>query len=194
MRSPFSSAPLTGVIAALATLLATGTQSQAATFIGAEVIASREGPQLGTPAGGYTFSPAAFVVGSGPESAVSTAGTPLASIDFGDSGLQITFLTGNQFGVGPFNGYVFKSDAFTGVSGVTLDPLHTLSALTLDRISVVGDELQLNLSGLSHGRGAVVALDFQFTAVPEPGTWALMIVGAGLAGASLRRRPRGLAA
>ena len=35
--------------------------------------------------------------------------------------------------------------------------------------------------------------DFQFDAVPEPGTWALMIVGFGGAGAMLRSRRRALA-
>jgi hypothetical protein len=40
-----------------------------------------------------------------------------------------------------------------------------------------------------------IAFDIRsMTAVPEPGTWALMIAGFGLAGAALRRRNRALAA
>jgi hypothetical protein len=38
------------------------------------------------------------------------------------------------------------------------------------------------------GSGSGTASEAVFTAVPEPGTWALMIVGMGLAGATLRRR------
>jgi hypothetical protein len=65
---------------------------------------------------------------------------------------------------------------------------------TIGTISLTG----LNLNGSSHtiqffqdlgGWTFVSEIDFLGTAaVPEPGTWALMIAGFGLAGAALRRR------
>ena len=52
----------------------------------------------------------------------------------------------------------------------------------------VDDELNSSFGEFSGYVPIFIHTDFIRGAVPEPGTWALMIGGFGLAGASLRRR------
>jgi hypothetical protein len=47
---------------------------------------------------------------------------------------------------------------------------------------------------IDYYNGQYIPANFSVTAVPEASTWALMLAGFGLAGASLRRRSRALAA
>lgn len=63
--------------------------------------------------------------------------------------------------------FFFQFDAGAGVDVITIT-----------------DRLNSNATGLSN------AALFQTGAVPEPGTWAMMLLGFGAMGVSLRRRPR----
>ena len=64
-----------------------------------------------------------------------------------------------------------------------------VSAFYLWDNAKVGSISLTNTGGYS---GAVRYWSTGVAAVPEPGTWALMLVGFGAAGASLRRRRRSL--
>jgi hypothetical protein len=61
-----------------------------------------------------------------------------------------------------------------------------------NRVSIVAGVLnRITVNGLSRGGGAYGGqLSFIPSAVPEPGTWAMMLVGFGMMGASMRYRRR----
>ena len=75
------------------------------------------------------------------------------------------------------------------VYGSILAPLAQINANSLLTGSVVGAGLKAN-SGVGLGTYDGGDLGFGADAVPEPGTWAMMILGFGLVGAAMRRRER----
>ncbi len=80
------------------------------------------------------------------------------------------------------------SDGLTsGQSGNTIVTLGfgtVLSSITLDSFVTRFQSIDPEINGSSSGIGVGTVT----TAVPEPATWAMMLVGFGLVGASLRRR------
>lgn len=76
----------------------------------------------------------------------------------------------------------------TGQGGVgTVDPLVTIY---WDRFSNFNSSFSFPSETNSNSGGAWLGANFQFAvaAVPEPGTWAMMLVGFGIIGYGLRRR------
>ena len=78
------------------------------------------------------------------------------------------------------------------VYGSVLAPLANLQSNSAIVGSVVSAGLRAN-SGVKLGTYDGGNLGFSANAVPEPGTWAMLIVGFGFVGATLRRRERRLA-
>ena len=120
------------------------------------------------------------VVGAGIEFNQS-AGT----FDFSDTGLTLILTPG--LNVSPLI-YAFadQTDPFTSfdnvmVSGGTFDT---------SRISLANGVLAFDLGGIDPVGGTTVTLNLSSiaTAVPEPATWLMMIVGFGATGFALRRR------
>ncbi len=136
-------------------------------------------PALGTDYYNYSASPSTFTVGSGIESTVTVDGLPI-SIDFANSSLTLT-APSVSWSSSAFNGLVFtnNSGVFSSILSATgIDP---------SRISVTGNQLAINWNGMSFNSGDTVFLSFASGGVPEPATWALMILGFGAIGFAMRR-------
>ena len=138
------------------------------------------------------FSSQNFVVSSGIETnfACCGGGQLVASIDFSDDALVITWLNaiGGNYGTA-FQGFVFTD------SSAAFDSINTVTGLNSSLVSVSGHQLFVNLgpatTGFSFNRGASITVTFGTGtgAIPEPGTLAL----AGLAffGLCWQRRRQG---
>lgn len=107
------------------------------------------------------------------------------------SGTTNDFAGGTQtFGPGNFvyNGYSDRIVDMSGASGLTF--AHTASTFTLGiRAGGTGWQGGADESWGIDNIKVTATLRDQTGAIPEPGTWALMILGFGAAGAALRRRP-----
>lgn len=140
-----------------------------------------------TSLGGFDCSAASAVVGAGSEFAI---GGGFFSIDFSTN--QLTVLANQsgtlgatviQFGnlSNPFTNF-----AFVGQTGFV--------GLDAGDITLVGNQLQIDFRGTCNACGGqittgdVLTISFDAGAVPEPATWAMLILGFGAVGASLRRR------
>jgi hypothetical protein len=93
----------------------------------------------------------------------------------------------------PFNGF-----AITGPSGDSaiiaafVDPSSSVTGLSNSTINFASDSVTVNLAGDVFSAGSVGLIDVQFAPpVPEPSTWAMMILGfCGLYMMARRRRNR----
>ena len=100
----------------------------------------------------------------------------------GSQSVQIGFLLSTLKGIDNFvarlNGQRIQlvADQGRGKSGSLTIPV------------VFGQTLTLTISGKAFGGNSSYSGNFSFSAVPEPATWALMIVGLGMIGGTLRRR------
>ena len=151
-------------------------------------------PDAATAYSDAVFSPATFTIGAGEESSVDVEGVTTIHIDFADRALNIDFdtiLNNPTWTAKPFNGLVFTGTGLSRINGVTVDPSTDFSGFDASRVSVVGNELRIDWGSL--GYTSASSLGFNFSLVPEPATWALMLVGFALVGTSLRRRSSGYA-
>lgn len=136
-------------------------------------------PTLGNNYSNYSASPSTFTVGNGVETTLTVDGFQMP-IDFSASALTIA-MPSVGWTSSPYNGPVFTnlSHLFPTVTGAT--------GIDLSRISVTGNQLAINWSGMAFNQGDHVTLSFA-GGVPEPATWALLILGFGAIGMAMRRR------
>lgn len=175
---------ITGSItcAAVACALAASPAS-AAGLLGASVTGQLLFPDINT-----TFSnPSTTTVGAGVEFLPGSFGAP-ASIDIGDS--TITYFSnfvGGSYAPGSFNGYRFD---FAGINITSLSLAQGSTFAPLEYFIQDG-AVFINVAGQTPGGGVAI---FNVTsaaignAVPEPATWALLILGFGAVGIAMRRR------
>ena len=110
---------------------------------------------------------------------------------FGDH-IDITdaLSTGLPFGVAAFNGFVLDVISGPAILSASIDGSSTIIPVSAN---VSGGNLFINFSGVSQQRGGTARINFTTAgggAVPEPATWAMMLVGFGAMGTALRRRAR----
>lgn len=120
-------------------------------------------------------------------------GVTWITVDFTDLGLSLVFNTefsSPTWSGNPFNGLVFTGSGFSGLTSATLLDSTTFGggAFTQAGIELVGNQLRLNWAGVPYSDGQRLDIAFTAGAIPEPATWAMLIVGFGFVGATLRRR------
>ena len=167
--------------ATVALLASTAAPALAADLIGVQVTGTLLYPDQNTNYLGQT--PVTTTVSSGVEFAPGFFGAD-GGIDVGAN--TVTFITNHTggYGGGTFNGYRLdfagrKVTSFSLANGNTYQPAASFS----------GSSVFINVLGTSADGGNVV-FDIQTSAVPEPATWAMMMLGFGMVGFGLRSRPK----
>lgn len=102
---------------------------------------------------------------------------PLLTFDFEDGILTLASFGNRTISQTIFTFTLTGGRTFTGVTG---------GGALASRASIVNGGLVLNLVGVSFTSGQT--FDFNVSAIPEPGTWMLMILGLGAVGFAMRRR------
>lgn len=171
----------------LAALLATGAAS-ASLLDGQTVNYQYFFPDTSTP---YINAPNGdYVVGPGVE--ITNLVTDMASAALDLSDTQITVLFHEVgFNTGSFNGFRIN-DVNLSIASFGAVTINSASNVTLDpsRISFDADNIWVSFAGDSYSLGDKLVLDV--SAVPEPQTYALMLLGlVGVAAVSRRAKQRG---
>ncbi|WP_232474382.1 FxDxF family PEP-CTERM protein [Sphingomonas sp. MA1305] len=136
-----------------------------------------------TGGGSFTCSQASATIASGNEFTVGSSAQYLG-VNFDQNSLQITALLGASLGATILN-FRDLTNAFTSVALTTNNGFSGYSA---GNATVTNGNLQIDLRGTSFASGAT--LRYSVAAVPEPATWALMILGMGAVGFAMRRRSK----
>jgi len=145
-----------------------------------------------TGGGSFACNAPANVVQAGNEFTIgNTPGFNFLGADFGTGTLRISALQDSSLGATILNFQNLTSQftgfALTGSSG--------FSGFDLSDISLNGGMLSIDLRGTNNVAGGFIQLDLGTAgAVPEPATWAMLILGFGLVGCAVRRRRGGKAA
>jgi hypothetical protein len=120
-----------------------------------------------------------------------------SSISFGASAITITNETAGAFSPASFSGYDVQLVSGPAFSNVTINPSSSSAFVPGTVLAFSGSEISLNMQGTCSdcGGGESIVLDVT-TAIPEPSTWALMLLGfAGLGFVGYRRaRPGAIVA
>lgn len=174
-------------VAATAAALSATAGSASAGLTGSMVTVDLDFPNLGT----VQASAGPAVVGAGVEFGPNSI-LPGRNFGFDIGDSTITYIPDESatYAVLPFNGFVLTFSGAPTITGVSFDG--GLSTFAPTGISFNGNSVSLDFSGASVTPNSLSTVDVRFAAngVPEPATWALMIGGFGLAGATLRRRRR----
>lgn len=177
-----------------ATMIALG--AAFAAFMAVPAAAQNVGDQVTctvTGSGSFTCSSASATVGAGAEFAIGNLpGSPFLSADFGQNQLFIDALFDNTLG-GTILNFSDPTNPFTSFSLVSNTGF---SGFDVNDISLSGAGLlTLDLRDTNNAQGARISLQLNGAgAVPEPATWAMMLLGFGAVGATMRRRKRVTAA
>lgn len=136
----------------------------------------------------FTCAPATTTVGAGQEFVAGNLPTEYIGFDFGSDFLAISNIIQADFGLG---GTVINfenlSNPFTQFSFVN----STISGFDAGDVSLNGGVLSLNFIDTTWSTGDTALLSLGTgAAVPEPGTWAMMLLGFGFVGGAMRAKRR----
>ena len=130
-----------------------------------------------------------FVVGPGVE--VTDVADTRGTLDISGTNILVDYTDNSVWGGLAFNGWILsdQTDSLAAILGVTIDPSTNLAGFSLSNISFTDNSITVDWRGLSFTDATVVSLNVNFgsQAVPEPSTWAMMLLGFGAAGLVLRR-------
>jgi len=139
--------------------------------------------------GGFNYiSGGGFCASISDSSPANCSKTLQVDFDAPSSALSFKFFANNERTVGADIGDVLLYSGATLLGSLDLLVIDDTSA-TRDLVSLAGFSSVTRLVISSTDFGGVLYDDFSFTAagVPEPASWALMILGFGLAGVAFRR-------
>jgi hypothetical protein len=109
-----------------------------------------------------------------------------ATVNIGATTIDLQYLASAPAAPGVFDGYVFTFEGAPTISGVTLDPMSTLTPAS---ISYTGNTVLINNADLVLTPQSRVLVNVSL--VPEPATAAMLVAGMGmLALVGVRRRQR----
>ena len=108
------------------------------------------------------------------------------------SNVLITFEGDGRYNPAEFNGISLQNLSRSDIAGFVLDPSSTVVGFDQSRLSFTSDSLLFNFEGLRIQSTDQVSANVSFisSAVPEPASWGMMLLGLGVIGASFRRREK----
>lgn len=195
LRSCCASIRLMSVMSATALALTSiASPAMAADLTGTSVNVTWLFPDVST-----IYKTQTFAVGSGVELTCAGGGVggglcsgfvDSSTIDLGGDTLSLA-ITG---GTAPWNGAAFNGFEFSGLSAGGLWSGYSLTTnfagLGDSRITFSPDAVRVNMQGIAPTEGQSFTITLLSAAVPEPATWAMMLVGFGAIGATMRFRQR----
>ena len=121
------------------------------------------------------------------------------TIDFGGNGFVISFADSSSFSSAAFNGFVISDVSSTLNSFSSFSLVSNTGVMGTPTLSFDSDHLYVNWEGLSFTSGNLVfsvnsiadkdnVVTDTISAVPEPETYAMLLVGLGLVGYAARRK------
>jgi len=135
----------------------------------------------------FSCSPSSAVVGGGVEFQVGNA-SPFFALNFNGGGLRITNVTGSAFGLGAT--VVSLSNLTHAFTSATLLN-SSITNFNSSKVSLQNGVLQLNFIGTDWASNSTANIQLETaSAVPEPATWAMMLLGIGAVGGAMRSRRR----
>jgi hypothetical protein len=115
----------------------------------------------------------------------------------GDTGFLLTTIAGSpgdftisQGGPGAAPDIIFLTDLTTPFTSASLSTDSNITNFGPGNVSLVGNEVEVNLNGATLNGGATINVAIGSSAAPEPATWALMMLGIFGIGAALRLKRR----
>jgi len=171
------------LIAGSLAALAAASPAQAASLIGDTVTCA----QVGAGSSYSCFTNSAVVNGNR-EFVVGAAPNPAIGLNFNGGGLRISNISGGLLLL--TQTVVSLSDLSKAFTSANLNN-SSIFGFTSSDISIQNGVLRLNFANTVWTRNdtAYIALDTA-SAVPEPATWAMMLLGLGAMGAAMRARRR----
>ncbi len=169
--------------------LAAGLSPASAGLVGTTATVNYNWPALGD----VLFSGgSALVVAGGTAFSLSDGGL---EVEVNDANIEITFPNGWSFNaVDPktFDGVVLTDDA-VNITGISLNSTSTNIPYSVTDISFDSHNVEVNFPFppfTALGAGATVSVDLTTSSIPEPSTWAMMLLGMAGLGFAARRRTR----
>lgn len=140
-------------------------------------------------------NPGSVVVGDGVEYGIGSFSTynPNFSVDVRENSIVITNSEGSYFSTADFNGFVLSVLSGPDITSASVD---ASSGFAPADFFVSDGDLFLNFAGVNFSGFRSSVINFTTAgataAVPEPATWAMLLIGFGAVGFSMRRRRHAL--